>query len=332
MKSSAIRWFAFLTVLGSIVLYNGSDAQAAISQTFTLHPGWNAVFVEVQPEPSDPATVFAGLPIRSVWTWLGKDTVVEFITNPDEGLWGQPGWCAYFADPKEAFLTNLFAILGNQAYLIRVDGSEDVDWTVTGQPSTRKIKWIADSFNLLGYHIDPDAPPTFEAFFSPSDAHAGQAAYRLNTQGEWEFIEDLSADKMAFGQAYWVYCEGSSTYQGPLDVIMPNYDGINYGSSLNEHTLALRNLSGSDRAVVLTLSSTDVALAYRDYDASSGYFVWSPLEDMPSVDLSAGQQAIVKLAVRRELLPAGVSNTTLIVSDDQGTRIRIPVSVEQAGN
>jgi len=308
------------------------DARAVITQSFALRPGWNAVFLAVQPEPRDPATVFGDLPVQSVWTWLGKDSVVEFITNPSEALWGQPGWCAYFTDPKEAFLTDLFAILGNQAYLIKINGAVDVNWTVTGLPSTRKTKWIPDSFNLLGFHVDPDAPPTFEAYFAPSQAHAGQAAYRLNTQGEWEFIENPGDSTMTSGEAYWVYCEGSSAYEGPLHIVMPNYDGINYGSSLNEHTLTLRNLSETVRTVTLSLSSTDVPLVYRDYDASSGYFVWKPLGEREPMALSADLQAIVKLGVRRELLSPGVSTSTLIVSDDRGIQAFIPVTVEQVGN
>ena len=39
------------------------------TQTISLQPGWNAVFLEIQPEPSESDAVFAGLPVESVWRW-----------------------------------------------------------------------------------------------------------------------------------------------------------------------------------------------------------------------------------------------------------------------
>ena len=38
------------------------------TQTFTLQPGWNSLWLEVQPENNDASVVFAGLPLESAWT------------------------------------------------------------------------------------------------------------------------------------------------------------------------------------------------------------------------------------------------------------------------
>jgi hypothetical protein len=66
----------------------------------------------VQPEENDPATVFTGLPEESsVWAWIPLNTTVEFIQDPDEGLWNQPGWAVFFKSSVKEFLNNLHAVI-----------------------------------------------------------------------------------------------------------------------------------------------------------------------------------------------------------------------------
>ena len=52
------------------------------TQTITLQPGWNSVALQLQPEPADCATVFAGQPVESVWGWNRRFSTVQFIQNP----------------------------------------------------------------------------------------------------------------------------------------------------------------------------------------------------------------------------------------------------------
>ncbi len=312
-----------------------AHAQSEVTQTFTLKPGWNAVFLEVQPEPRDPATVFAGLDdIESVWTWLSRQSTAEFIQDPSESLYGQPGWHAYFNVPEDDFqakLTNLYAVLGNQAYLVKIkDDAEEFTWEITGPPSMRKIRWLADSFNMAGFHVDPDAPPTFAAFFAPSPAHAGQAVYRLNNQsGRWEFVQDPASAAMRSGEAYWVYCEGSSTYQGPLKVALPINAGLLFGATLTRHTVTLTNLSYVTRTVDFVLADDVVVLYYREWDVANGYFRWRPLNEMPAMALQPESSRNVWLEVRRELMNSGLSESLLEIRDDRGVRTRVPVSAEK---
>jgi hypothetical protein len=152
-------------------------ADPVLTQSITLKPGWNAVFLEVQPEPRTPVAVFQGVPVESVWTWHERSSPVEFIQDPAEGLWGKPGWNVYYKTPRDAFLTNLYAIQANRAYLVKLGGTQQVTWTVSGRPAPPRIAWVPDSFNLVGLPVDPAAPPSFQSFFAPSSAHAGQPVY-----------------------------------------------------------------------------------------------------------------------------------------------------------
>jgi len=331
-----IKILIFLAALAISLAINSFvvHAQSEVTQTFTLHPGWNAIFMEVQPEPRDPAAVFAGLDdLESVWTWLSRESTAEFIQDPSEGLYGRPGWHAYFNVPQDDFrskLTNLFAVLGNQAYLFKIkDDAADFTWEISGVPSMRKIRWLADSFNMVGFHVDPAAPPSFAAIFAPSPAHAGQAIYRLNNQnGRWEFVQDPASATIRSGEAYWVYCEGSSAYQGPLKVDLPMSDGLLSGTALTRHTVTLTNLSSVARTVNFALSG-EVVLFYREWDVTNGYFIWKPLDQMSPVALQPESSRNVWLEVRRELMNSGLSQSLMEISDDKGIRIQVPVSAEK---
>src|SRR5436309_329210 len=88
------------------------------TQRLPLQPGWNAVYLEVQPEPVDCDTVLAGLPVESVWAWNRRFSTVQFIQDPNELLPGQPNWLAYLPPDHAARATrNLFTLRGGQTYL-----------------------------------------------------------------------------------------------------------------------------------------------------------------------------------------------------------------------
>src|SRR5438067_6581069 len=59
----------------------GARAALTETQTFSLQPGWNAIFVDVEPSNSDPAVVFASVPLESVWTWNGRQAGIDFVKD-----------------------------------------------------------------------------------------------------------------------------------------------------------------------------------------------------------------------------------------------------------
>src|SRR5262245_23797390 len=93
-------------ILALLLLGVCANAQT-IQQTFTLRNGWNSIWLEVEPTNAEIATVFAGLPLASVWTYVSAGSV-EFIQDQTEDLFNQPGWLPHFpAQRPEAFLTKL---------------------------------------------------------------------------------------------------------------------------------------------------------------------------------------------------------------------------------
>jgi hypothetical protein len=91
------------------------------NQTVVLRPGWNAVFLELQPEPRECDVLFAGMPVESVWAWNRRFTPIQFIQDPSKLIPGQPDWLTYVPSSHPARATmNLFTLQGNRAYLIKL--------------------------------------------------------------------------------------------------------------------------------------------------------------------------------------------------------------------
>ena len=304
-----------------------TGARAESTQSITLHPGWNAVYLEVQPALRTPGIVFQNLPVESVWTWYDRGTSVEFIRNPSEGLWAQPGWSVYAKSPDKAAANNLFAVFANRAYLIKLGGGQNVTWTVTGTAATDRTVWTPNSFNLTGFHVNPVNSPTLDAYLSPSPSHKGQQVYRLTPQGAWELIASPTTTPIASGTAYWVYCNGTSSYQGPVNVQILG-SALDYGASSVMSSLTLSNVSPAARTVTLKFQPAADWFTYQNFNAGTGFYEYLRL-DSKTVQLPVGRQSNIWLAVRRELLTTGFYQGTLEVTDDAGSRFRIPVSASK---
>ena len=329
--STAVFLVLLLTCTPAYAVEDEEVADGEVEQKFTLKPGWNAVFLDVQPEENDPATVFAGLPEESsVWAWIPSNSTVEFIQNPDEGLWNQPGWAVFFKSSAKEFLNNLHAVFAGWSYLIYIAGDPDVDdLDVTGVPSVRKIKWTPDSFNLVGLRV-VHQKISFADYFAPSPAHNGQEVYQLKS-GVWKIVENPADVKIDSGEAYWIYCEGASEYQGPLDVELPMYDGFNFGAYSDTLTVTLHNLSSRTLTVSLEPQSSSFDLAYRKLNSKTMFFEWPLLQDMPPVSLDPDGWKNIRIAVRRESLPGGAerAGSVIEINDGFGTRLLAPVYVEK---
>lgn len=311
-----------------VILFTVSTgAMAATTQNITLRPGWNAVYLEVQPEVRTPAEVFKNLPVESVWTWFDRTSSVEFIRDPSEGLWAELGWSVYTRAPDKAAAINLFAILANRAYLIKLGGTQDVAWSITGTPATGKTIWNATSFNLVGFHVNPASQPTFDTYLSLSPALKGQPVYRLNSFGKWELIANPSTTKIKSGEAYWIYCNVPSSYQGPLTVQILG-GALDFGTTLYKNSVTLTNDSVATRTVNITYQPAADWFTYESFNVTSGFYEYLQLSSL-SRQISAGRQINIWFAVRRELLTNGLFQGTLEITDDVGSRLLIPVRVEK---
>jgi hypothetical protein len=327
------------------------EAQAQwIQQQIVLKPGWNSVFLEVDPAPAECDALFAGLPIESVWDWNRTMDPVQFVQDPGTLIPGAPGWLTWFPPSGSlASQSSLFVLRDGRPYLIKVaDSAAVTTWTVTGKPSLRKTEWQVGRANFVGFHVDDDSSLTFANLFAGEAGLVGQPVYRLGSAGVWEPILNLASAVPKRGEAYWIRCRAPATRSGTIEVDPGSRKGLVFGRSAVERSVRIRNTSIGPRTISLrALASVlppveqppmagAVPLEYRDANYAQARFDWKPLTDTLTVaELAPGAEWNVRLAVRRTALStalAGAEFQSLIeVADDAGTRWFVPVSAVSGG-
>ncbi len=307
-------------------------ADAVRTQSISLHKGWNAVFLEVTPGTTDSDVVFTNTPVSIAATYFAVSSPVQFIQNPGTIQWKREGWGVWYAPGRpDTFLSNLKMIYGNRAYLIYA--GRDFTWNVSGSVSFDRVRWKSNSFNFLGFSLDPVAPPTFHQFFASSPAQNPSRVYQL-ADGQWKLIGDPIQTRMQSGTAYWIYCNGSSDFQGPLTVNVPTAMGLHFEST-DQSWLSVVNTSSDPMNVqVQTVSNGNgLPLDYSVRGIGPGWinrfnFPLPAVYAMPS--LEPGDSASLWLNIRRDKMTSAVQSTLLEVSGDIGVRLWIPVSGTRA--
>ena len=148
-------------------------AQSA-TQSITLVPGWNAVWLEVTPTvasgnneglPQSPDKVFENHPIIKVLSPKPLAGTAEFFTDSPSDVttfFNQPEWEQWHKQSQLG--DNLASIIGNRPYLIQTDQVATLQ--ITGTVRFHRPNWAPDRYNLVGFGLQ--GFPTFESFFAAS--------------------------------------------------------------------------------------------------------------------------------------------------------------------
>ena len=327
-----------MAVCGGIYLCALAPAGAAMvrEQAISLQPGWNAIYLELDPTVRDPAVVFAGLPIDVVATFSAPTRGAQFVRDPSASLLGTYGWSVWYAPARpDAFLTSLRAVYGACPYLVHA--TTNVDLRISGSVALGKVAWTPDSFNFVGFSLE-DAAPTFRQFFRGSPAHNHNRIYRM-VEGTWRQVMDPAAEAMRPGEAFWIFCDGRSDYPGPLQVSSRFTGGVVLTSRSGgqvtfrnraDHPLAFRVEHLTDPAQPIPLTTPVEAL-----DEEAGglttlnvHFDASHFEQsFPALD--AGRAVRMPLALRLQDAGPGERSSLLKVVTDLGTVTYIPVSASR---
>jgi hypothetical protein len=309
-----------------------ASADAVRSQSVQLHKGWNAVFIEVDPVHPGPAEVFQGTSVTIAAAFTGNEKAVQFVQNPStNSLTRQNGWEVWYAPERpDGFLSSLFQINGNKAYLLFAES--DCELSLTGRALLNTVAWKPNSFTLAGFGVDSVSPPTFEQFFRSSPAHQPYRIYRL-VNGVWARVDNAQTAQMRAGEACWIYCQGSSDYQGPLTVQPETGSAVvlRGGSSAG---LLLKNRTADPLGVrVQNISpGTAPALAYV-LRAATATNVISTTFDLPAdyapPVFEANESRGFWLMARAEGMTSPAQDCLLKITTDIGTVNWLPISVSR---
>ncbi|MBN2505493.1 MAG: hypothetical protein JXQ71_02245 [Verrucomicrobia bacterium] len=323
------------------------------TQTLALQPGWNAVFLEIQPEPAECDALFGGLPVERVWGWNRRFTSVQFIQDASELTVPNPDWLLYLPPTHRlAGEMTLFSLHAGKCYLIKLaQDAAPTNWSIRGKAVVRKVAWLSDSLNLAGFRMPAGVAPTFQQFFSGSTNHLAGPFCRLSAAGAWQQIP--ATFSMRSGEAFWVRTQGKSEFVGPLDIVLEQSTGLDFGRVLQEQTLRIRNASAAARTVVLTTLPSeapssadgpavagDVPLSYWVESSSTNIVGWTNLPPvLVRSNLASGAEWAIRLAVRRAGMapyaaPAGGAGglyQSLIEVTDVPSLTRVVLPVSAAG-
>jgi hypothetical protein len=353
-------WRSARTALVLFTLFTAISAHAQWrTQNVPLSPGWNAVLLEVQPDPRDLDTCLAGRSVESVWKWDRRFTSFEFSIDPYTLEPENPHWMVWLppSDPRR-FLNHLLEFEGWQTYLIKVpSNAAPYTLSVTGRVVLARTEWFPHVLNLVGFPVNTNNPPTFTTFFkfTPEvDTTKGvkNQLFTISTAGKGTTVVLPAKDKMQAGRAYWVGCARRPAYMGPMQVTPSGGGAVDFGSVVVQQELAIENVlaSGSITACVMQVASAapspgspelagPVALSYMTRNASNQW-EWHefPLDGL-SQKVAPGETWTLYLGVRRQDMPdytpAGTNGaeyqSILEVTDaPRSLMVRVPVTASKA--
>ncbi|MFT5105052.1 MAG: hypothetical protein ACI9UA_000670 [Pseudoalteromonas tetraodonis] len=315
-------------IFASIAGFATASSPLERLQTIELKKGWNSVHLTVEPDESAIGKVFENTHVDRVAVLLRPVFSDQFIKDPAEEPWQKDTWRVWYSpDTVESVLSSLHAVHANQAYLVH--SREASQLIIHGTAETPEIRWVADAFNLVGFSIDPDALPTFAQYFGGSKAHQGLEIYRL--QGDrWSKVTNPLSTTVRRGEAYWVYCKGTSGYQGPVSCRTSKSAGIVFGSSGGNVRLTITN-HGLDPAEVQLSGLAAVPLSVKMFVLTDTGLqtVRVPIGDVLKLPvLEPGKAIGLDLELRSDgSAPAGTGGAAGVVElrSDSGVLQTIPV-------
>ena len=334
---SAVRVLNVLLLL-FLTMNVSAETGTLRTQTVSLAKGWNAVWLEVEPEVASPEEIFEGQPVDIAAAYTLPASEAQFANNPTVNVQTLAGWTVWYAPHRaDAPLSRLGRLVGNKGYLLHA--LEPATLEIRGEVRLADVRWTPDCYNLVGFSVQAPGGPTFKQFFQGSTAHNHNKIYRL-VNGTWRQVLTPDAETLRSGEAFWIYCDGASDYPGPLQVsssaklgVCLTETGTCNVSFLNrtDHPLAftLEQVMTSDSAVPMSALVT----VYKDnvvgqagnapVDFPAG--AWSQV--FPEYE--AGTGVTLPLALRPQGLAKGTYTSLLKVTTDLGSVTYVPVTASK---
>lgn len=263
-----------------------------MTQPITLTPGWNAVYLYVQPEPRSFAAIFTNLPVDEVKKWNRPEVGSQFDIDPSKPFPRQGDferWFATGSSEDSVYLSTDGNLLASEAYYIHVKTNASAfTLNLKGRPVANSYAWNANSYNLYGLPVATNSARTFSEFFAsssdiPTAYGAASRIYSVSPGGNEYVVYQPNLQPIVRGKAYWFLCNQRSSYAGPLSVQVDGSDGwLDFGGDVTPKTITIRNVSTNlSRQVMLRQQASENAPAGTNAVAGPvplmyGVMSWDP--------------------------------------------------------
>lgn len=266
-----IRHAGWLLVLGLLLSASGVQAQW-LTQSFTLKPGWNAIFTHVDASylALDTLLPDANGPVAEIWLWKPTFSTAQFVDSPYANAMANSQWAVWTSARGDT--DTLTALVGNGAYLVNNRSGSDFVWTVKGRPVPPAYQWTTTGLNFLGFPTPVGSAPNFATYLAPAPGldlaktlqnsayifrYPGGNLGATNPAAVVSFTASTTPVKR--GESFWV--KGSTNYYnryyGPVEVQLQSTAGIQYQDTLGTYSLRLRNLTTISRTVAFNLLASE---------------------------------------------------------------------------
>ena len=262
-KARVLLWLAFALVVG----WSHSSRAQWITQTNSLKPGWNAVYLHVDASHTDLNSLINALdPIDEVWLWHHDLPPGLSLATPPDPTTTTPAtqWSKW--TKLDGTNSGLSILPGNAALLVKA--SANFNWRVKGRPVAPSYRWTLTGLNFVGFPAVSNAPtlPNFETFLAPDaqtlDWKQSSEIFRyqggnLGPTNPIAVSAILQRNiRVARDQAYWIRA-GEPTnqvynrYFGPFQITGGGSSGIRFGDAQGQARLYIKNMTKSNLTVTL---------------------------------------------------------------------------------
>lgn len=255
-----------------LLLSTGLTQAQWLTQSFTLKPGWNAIFTHVDASylSLDSLLPDANGPVAEIWLWKPTYSTAQFIDSPYTNGIANSQWAVWTSARGDT--DTLLTLVGNGAYLVNNRTASDYVWTVKGKPVAPNYQWTTTGLNFLGFPTPASTAPNFATYLAPAPSldlsktlqnFAHVFRYPGGALGAANPTEVVSVTASTIpvtrGQSFWV--RGSTNYYnryyGPVEVTLQSSAGIQYGDTLGTYSLHLKNVTSTSRTVTFNLLSSE---------------------------------------------------------------------------
>jgi hypothetical protein len=263
---SRVSLFLSLMVVGSLLVGGARRVGAQwLTQTNQLKAGWNAVYLHVDPSHTTLDAMIGAdgaNPIQEVWLWRPTPGTAQFVTSPQIPSASPEQWIGWTR--ASAGVPPLQRLGGNVACLVRVDPAiANYSWKVLGRPVPPRYEWTSSGLNFIGFPSATPVPPSFDALLSRQPELLQSAEIYRYPGGEMGpgnpvRVSAFRTTPVNRGEAFWVRSgQGFNRYFAPFEMDLQSSGGIEFGDTVGQNRIRLRNLTSAPLTVNLELLSSE---------------------------------------------------------------------------
>lgn len=326
-------------------------------QEFSLVYGWNAIYMQVQPQKL-VEEVFADWPVKSVGFYDPSSflSTRQFSAEWDSGNLMLPPIMMWHRDYPEA--SEIKYIPSGSVCLLFSTNSIKTVVSVTGVPAAHRQTWhITDTnevYNFVGFSLQKGQRVTPQDYLEGFLENVQQGGFfKLSGRNEQKSPTLMSlyqSDTFSDGDVLLAASRIQSNWSGVLNVSPMN--GLNFGTDLVQQTLAIRNDGTAPRTVAIDIvdgileTGQKLRPSYlhtRDADVALTNAVWASCADgqtrLAQKFLASGETWRFQIGLDRKALAGyqrGISlGAILRITDVDGKskmRVDVPMIAETSGD